>query len=233
MNQLCNFSLSDMCDGLTNLCNLYNGGYVANLQNSCKSMESTIVGKAYTVEFADIKDPRPKVNYIDNIPDGSILVIGLNLELQQAAFPFIKPITAQFGGIMANRAKMQDCKGVVVFGRIRDKQEITEIGIPILSYGLSCASSNLNLKPVLVNQPLKILQSDGQIEMIVPNSIVAINNDGMVHFDLTRLEVSLEKLIKYISKSVEVDKLIVNDVLSGKKAKDSQNNRRAILKDYK
>lgn len=233
MNSLNKFSLCDLCDGLTNVYNIYNGGYMANLHNYGKIMEDTIIGKAYTVEFVQIDDPRPTVNYIDNIPSDAILIIGMDLKLQQTVFPFIKPVTAQFGGIMATRAKMQNCKGVVVFGRIRDQEDISKIELPILSYGLSCASSNLVLKPVLVNQPLQIFQSDGKVQTIYPNDIVAISKEGMVHIECTDSDISIEKLTKYIDKSVEVDNLIMDDILSGKKAKESQKSRRAILKDYK
>jgi regulator of RNase E activity RraA len=102
-----------------------------------------IVGRAYTVKYALLDDPAPKIakhyvrmfslvrvsscvetgayKKIDEIPKGSVIFISSPPNLPNAVY----------GGLMSNRAKASGAVGTVVDGRIRDLNEHREIGMPV------------------------------------------------------------------------------------------------------
>jgi regulator of RNase E activity RraA len=104
----------------------------------------TLNRPAYTVEFVPATDTvstRPSVHHVDSCPKGSVIVIKTPAHLPNAVW----------GGLMSARASFLGAQGVVVEGRIRDVQEIQEMGLPVFSTGFS------TLGILLTNIPQGIL----------------------------------------------------------------------------
>ncbi|CAL9729144.1 4-hydroxy-4-methyl-2-oxoglutarate aldolase [Monosporozyma unispora] len=230
------FATCDISDGLLNLYKIPNGGFIPNLElrASAKDRKKSIVGRAYTVKYVSTEDPeftdKPTVNYIDKIPEESILVSGLAEELQLTTAPYVKPITAIFGGLNAQRAQYLKCRGAVVLARVRDVGELQELGFPMYSYGVSTCSSNTNLKPVSVDETLHILTSDGLKICINSGDLIILDDNGVVRIPCT-FQIDFDQLIEYIHKSTKVDELIAQDIGVGKCIKSSRAERRYILKE--
>lgn len=230
------FATCDISDGLLNLYKIPNGGFIPNLElrSSANDGKKSTVGRAYTVKYVSTDDPKytdkPTLNYVDNIPEDSILVSGFGEELQLPMAPYVKPITAIFGGLNAQRAQYLKCRGAAVLARVRDVGELQELGFPMYSYGVSTCSSNANLKPVSVDEPLHILTSDGSKISIHPGDIIILDDNGVVRIP-SNSQIDVYKLIEYIQKSIKVDELIAQDISVGKTIKSSRAERRNILKD--
>ncbi|CCK72706.1 bifunctional 4-hydroxy-4-methyl-2-oxoglutarate aldolase/oxaloacetate decarboxylase KNAG_0L00850 [Huiozyma naganishii CBS 8797] len=229
--ELAEFTTCDISDGLLNLYDIPTGGYFPNLvQRSKSGSDKTTVGKAYTVLFAPVDDPRDTVNFIDEVPAGSVMVIALTPPLQRDVAPYVKPTVAVFGGLMATRAQHQACRGCIVFGRVRDMSEFRDLSFPVHSYGVGACASKLTVKPVAVNVDLDMLCSDSAVQTIKPNDLIAADEHGVVSVPHALVDTS--KLIRYIRKSVEVDEQVAADIIDGAPAKESQKQRRAVLRDY-
>lgn len=228
IEKLCKLSACDVSDGLLNKYNIADGGYLPNLQRWSGQEKGTVAGKAYTVLFAPKDDPRPEVNYIDNVPPESFLVIALPLSLQTESAPYVKITQALYGGLMSTRSQYLKSHGTAVFGRIRDIEEHKALKHPVFSYGLGTCAPKSAVKPVATNIQLEILKSDSEVELICPDDYIVGDEHGIVRIPFR--EVQMDSLIEYIEKSVEVDELVSQDIKNGRPAKKSQKERRAALK---
>ncbi|CEP60372.1 bifunctional 4-hydroxy-4-methyl-2-oxoglutarate aldolase/oxaloacetate decarboxylase LALA0_S01e09230g [Lachancea lanzarotensis] len=227
-SKLSKFSACDVSDGLLNLYNDASGGFLPNLHKWSGPENGVVLGRAYTVLFAPVDDPRPEINYIDAVEAGSVIVIALTIPLQLETAPYSRVSQAMYGGLMSRRAQYLKSKGTVVFGRIRDVDEQRELNYPVYSYGLGTCASRLAVKPVEVQVPLQVLVCESKIQNIHPGDYILGDNNGVVRIPTTSVDMS--KLICYIQKSIEADKLVVQDVAAGKQLKSSQRERRAVLK---
>ncbi|SCU84118.1 LAFA_0D08218g1_1 [Lachancea sp. 'fantastica'] len=227
-SKLASFSACDVSDGLLNKYNDASGGFLPNLKRWSGPDNEIVVGRAYTVLFAPVDDPRPEINYIDEVPKGSVVVIALTVPLQLETAPYTRVSQAMYGGLMSRRAQYQKCRGTVVFGRIRDVDEQRELNYSVYSYGLGTCAGKLAVKPVEVQVPLQILEFESKIQNIHPGDYILGDNNGVVRIPTE--SVDLSDLIYYVQKSIEADKLVAQDVAAGKPLKSSQRERRAVLK---
>lgn len=231
------FTTCDISDGLLNLYKIPNGGFIPNLKSSSviKTGKKSVAGRSYTVTYVTVDNSsyvnESTVNYIDKIPADSILVSGFTEELQLRTSPYVKPITAIFGGLNAQRARYLQCRGAVVLARVRDISELQQMGFPVYSYGTSTCSSNSNLRPVRTGDTLKILTSEGGKINVNSGDIIIMDENGVVCIPCTT-EIDFDRLIDYIEKSIKVDELISNDLKEGKCLKSSKAERRETLKAY-
>lgn len=220
----------DISDALQAKAKLKNGGYFPNLQYfSHSSKGNSIVGPAYTVLFAPLDDPRPatKINYIDHIPSGAVLVIGLTPELQTYSAPYVKVNNALYGGLMSTRAQYQGCEASVVFGRIRDLKEHRELEYPVFAYGLGSAAANGKVvKCVGINVDLEIVVRDGKNQVIRDGEVVVGDINGIVSIPGN---VDLEEMVEYIGRRVEADQKVAEDIKQGIEAGPAQRKHRANL----
>lgn len=231
-NCLREFTTCDVADGLLNVHNLKDGGFFANLTQWSGHSEKSAVGRAYTVLFAPADDPRPTVNYIDDLPKGSFLVIALTKSLQCQYAPYVKVTQACYGGLMSTRAQYQGAAGSVIFGRIRDVDEHKSLDHPVFSYGLGACAPKEAVKPVAVGVPLEILSPDGSLSTIRPNEYIIGDKHGIVRIPESEVsEDRLQFLIDYIRLSIDTDDLVSKDIKSGIPAKQAQAERRKVLKD--
>ncbi len=211
---------------------LKNGGFFPNLtqysSSSQSSADGSVVGTAYTVLFAPIDDPRPSVKggYIDHIPEGSFVVIGLTKELQKSEAPYVKVNNALYGGLMSTRAQYLNANGTVVFGRIRDVNEHRSLKYPVFAYGLGTTAAQSVVKIVGVQVPIEINIGEDFYETIEPHDLIIGDENGIVRIPKT---VDLESVLNYIPKRVEADQLVATDIANGKPANPSQKERRAGL----
>ncbi|CAB4254091.1 similar to Saccharomyces cerevisiae YER010C Protein of unknown function, forms a ring-shaped homotrimer [Maudiozyma barnettii] len=251
LETLSEFTTCDISDGLQNLYGIKDGGYFPNLcQRSGERKSGSTVGKAYTVLFAHASDERPAINYIDEIPSNSVLVMAYTPELQTSVAPYTYVNNAIFGGLMAARAQKQGVNGTVVFGRVRDVGEFTDLEYPVFSYGLSAVASKGVVKPVAINTSLSIATSSDIIPVdnsgqLISKSCgkrkiaIAIKEGDYIVCDIhgmTRIPhetVDLDRLITYIKGSIEVDTLIAQDILNGEPAEASKIKYRVALEKLK
>lgn len=229
MEELTKFSTCDVADGLLNLHSVVDGGYFPNLTQYSRSSKVSVVGRAYTVLFAAADDPRPAVNYIDQVPEGSFLVIALERNLQVPYAPYVKVTQACYGGLMSTRAKYQGAVGSVVFGRIRDVEEHRALEYPVFSYGLGACAPKMAIKPVAINVPLEISCIDGTNKIIEPADYIVGDEHGVVRIPG---DMDMARLLEYMKASVEADELVAQDINAGCPAKQAQKERREVLKRF-
>ncbi|SCV05996.1 LANO_0H19812g1_1 [Lachancea nothofagi CBS 11611] len=229
LSELSTFSTCDVSDGLLNKYGDASGGFIPNLQKWSGPSDNTVAGKAYTVLFAQHDDPRPEINYIDTIPAGSFLVIALTIPLQLEDAPYVRVSQALYGGLMSRRAQFQGTKGTVVLGRIRDVEEQHSLEYPVYSYSLGTCASKMAVKPVAVQIPLQVLVREANVQTIHPDDYIIGDNNGIVRIPTS--SVCMQDLMLYIRKSIEVDRLVAQDVAEGKPLKASQKERREVLKE--
>ncbi|KAL3231342.1 4-hydroxy-4-methyl-2-oxoglutarate aldolase [Nakaseomyces bracarensis] len=231
LEALKSFSACDVSDGLLNFSKVDDGGNFPDFTQR-SGPDSTVVGPAYTVLFAPADDPRPEVNYIDNVPEGAVMVMALDMSLQRPIFHNSTITQAIYGGLMAARAQYQGSVGTVVFGRVRDLGEHQELNQPLFSYGVGTCAPKKAVKPVGVNIPLTILFQDETTRVIEPQDVIVADANGIVKIPRKVLESDGERFVTYIKKQIEADTLVMQDIKNGKPAKAAQKERRAILKDY-
>ncbi|QLL34014.1 hypothetical protein HG536_0F03390 [Torulaspora globosa] len=227
--ELAKFSTCDVADGLLNLHSIVDGGYFPNLTQYSQRSKVSVVGRAYTVLFAPVDDPRPAVNYIDAISKGCFLVIALSKELQTPYAPYVKVTQACYGGLMSTRAKYQGAVGSVIFGRVRDIEEHRALEYPVFSYGLGACAPKMAIKPVAINVPLEILCIDGADKIIKPADYIVGDEHGVVRIPG---DMDMAALLEYMKTSVEADELVVQDINAGVPAKQAQKERREVLQRF-
>ncbi|ODQ79897.1 hypothetical protein BABINDRAFT_161567 [Babjeviella inositovora NRRL Y-12698] len=238
LQTLTQFTPCDVSDALVKFGDK-SGGYFPNLTNySSPSDGSSVSGKAFTVLYAPLSDPRPAVafNYIDCIPspaDERILVIGLTPNLQTANAPYHTLTNALYGGLMSTRANYVKCRGSVVFGRIRDVSEHRSLGYPVWSYGVGSTAPKVSVKVVAVGEPIDVVMYDGvdgkQTQMRINDGdyIVADAVNGVVR--IAEKAGLLEKVLEYMPRAVAADELVAEDIKQGVEAGKAQKARRANL----
>ncbi|CCD22986.1 bifunctional 4-hydroxy-4-methyl-2-oxoglutarate aldolase/oxaloacetate decarboxylase NDAI_0A08330 [Naumovozyma dairenensis CBS 421] len=229
-NTLKEFTTCDIADALLNLYKIKGGSYIPNLTRQSAFTEP-LVGPISTVLFVPIDDPRPAINYIDNLKPGSVLMLGFPLEFQLKYAPYVTMSEAIYGGLMSKRAQYQGCNGTIVFGRIRDVDEHIALKFPVFSYGVSACSANGRFKPILMDGLLKIVNFDNKPMELSSSGYVICDKNGAVYIPKYVID-DFDRFIEYVKLSCEVDEKIADDIGKGKPAKQAQVERRAILKDF-
>lgn len=231
IRKLANFTACDVSDALVKFKQPL-GGSLPNLKRfSANSDKTTMVGFAYPVLFAPKDDPREalKGGYIDDLPEGSVLVIGTTLNLQKPDAPFTKMSNALYGGLMSTRAQYLKSSGTVVFGRVRDIDEHLDLSRDVFAFGLGTAAHGPVVKMVAINEPIEVLVDgypDSHVETISPGDIIVGDDNGVVKIDKSA---DLEALLEYIPKRVKADELVKEDILNGERCTPAQKKRREGL----
>ena len=222
---LSKFTPCDVSDSL-NKHGIANGGFIPNLTNQSPVLNTaSSVGKAYTVLYAPKSDPRPAVKqaYIDQVPEDSIVVIGLPLELQTVNAPYVKVNNALYGGLMSTRAQYRKANGSVILGIIRDLDEHNELGYPVWSYGVGTSAPGPLVKVVGINVPLEVkvasLDKDSEVLTINAGDYIIADKNGVVKLEDNE---QLDSVLDYIPKRVDADIKVSEDIKNGKPAAESQ-----------
>ena len=212
---LSKFTPCDVSDSL-NKHGIANGGFIPNLTNQSPVLNTaSSVGKAYTVLYAPKSDPRPAVKqaYIDQVPEDSIVVIGLPLELQTVNAPYVKVNNALYGGLMSTRAQYRKANGSVILGRIRDLDEHNELGYPVWSYGVGTSA------PGPLEVKVASLDKDSEVLTINAGDYIIADKNGVVKLEDNE---QLNSVLDYIPKRVDADIKVSEDIKNGKPAAESQ-----------
>ncbi|KAH3669526.1 hypothetical protein WICMUC_004948 [Wickerhamomyces mucosus] len=229
---LTEYTPCDVSDALQKVHSLKDGGNFPNLTRYSESFPSkTTVGPAYTVLFAPLDDPRPKVpqHYIDVVPENSVVVIALTKDLQVNYAPYTTVNNALYGGLMSTRAQYLGAKGSIIFGRIRDLEEHRGLKYPVYAYGTATAAANGSVvKCIGINVPLEInVGTTGVYEQINPNDLIIADENGVVR--IPTKSVNLQKIIEYIPKRVDADQNTARDIAEGVAVATAQKKYRAGL----
>ncbi|EGV60332.1 RraA-like protein, partial [Yamadazyma tenuis ATCC 10573] len=218
MDKLLKYSICDISDALVKY-GVKDGGFLPNLTMQ-SSVNSTVIGKAYTVLYAPKSDPRPEVSasYIDQLPANSVLIMGLPPSLQMVNAPYTKVNNALYGGLMSTRASYLKCRGSIILGRVRDLDEHNALEYPVWSYAVGSSAPGPVLKVVGINVPIEVkvhsIDNEYDIKVVEPNDILMGDNSGIVIIK----ESLLADVVGYVPKRVEADQNVANDIKNGRPA---------------
>lgn len=169
------FTTCDISDALIKL-KYRNGGFLSGLtmwSPQRQDGDTTIVGPAYTVKYALLSDPSPKVSghYIDTVPPNSVIFVST------PAIP-----NAVYGGLMSTRAQHLGAAGTVVDGRFRDVAEHRALGYPVFARETGTAPPAELVKVVGVDVPVELqAPGDSQPGMVVrPGDYLMGDLNGVV-----------------------------------------------------
>lgn len=230
---LSRYTPCDVSDALVQF-GVKNGGYIPNLVQRSPAAASdqveTAAGPAYTVLYAPKSDPRPAVStlYIDEIPEGSMLVMGLPLSCQMVGAPYAKINNALYGGLMSTRAHYRGAKGSVVLGRIRDLDEHNDLGYPVWSYGVSSTAPGPVVKVVGINVPIEVkvacADEEHSVVLVKPNDYIIADKNGVVRLpvDHSDEKIDVNQVLDYIPKRVDADRNVAEDIKKGRPAAEAQ-----------
>ncbi len=198
MNKLREYSSCDISDAL---CALGIFGGISNIIAMANGKR--ISGPAYTCEFvmATALMGNPSIHHVDTCPKGSVLVIKAPKEAPNAVW----------GGLMTARAIAIGCVGAVVEGRVRDINEIQEMGFPVWATGQSTMGASPFCKVGSVAEPIRIASESSWPVMIRTGDFIVADSDGAVRIPQDRIE----DIAAYCAKRVMEDKLVMEDVRKG------------------
>lgn len=200
------YTTCDVSDALLKL-SIPKAGFLPDLLPTVGS-GTRIVGEISTANFID-RGPQSAPSQIpankhwaDLVTPGAILIQHQAKEHRNAIL----------GGIMAARLDSLGVHGIITHGRIRDIDELEEIGVPIWSKGRSTVGQGLCSKCESVNQPLFIngvVVSAGDICIADRNGVVVIPRK------------SLGDVLKLLPKMVEADDKVMAAVKKGMPVHDA------------
>jgi regulator of RNase E activity RraA len=155
--------------------------------------ETKIVGPAYTVKYALLSDPSPKVSghYVCTVLHSHPRLLSLsNTEIQIDTVPPNSVIfvstpaipNAVYGGLMSTRAQHLGAAGTVVDGRFRDVAEHRALGYPVFARETGTAPPAELVKVVGVDVPVELqAPGDSQPGMVVrPGDYLMGDLNGVV-----------------------------------------------------
>lgn len=193
LKRLEKYSACDVSDVLLKL-NIPKAGFLPDLVPQVGDGKR-LVGEVSTANFVDrgpnSPDSRipPNKHWVDLVTPGSVLI-----QLQANAHR-----NAILGGIMAARLDALGVHGIITHGRIRDIDELEEIGVPVWAKGRSTVGQGLCTKCESVNQPLVI---SGVV--VGPGDICVADRNGVVIIPRNRLQDVLLKLPKLIEQEDKI-----------------------------
>ena len=164
-----------------------------------------LVGPAFTLRYIParedldvievFRDPdHPQRKAIETVPSGHVLVMDCRQDHSAASA----------GGILATRAMMRGCAGIVTDGGLRDADEIAELDMPTFSAARSAPTNLTRHHAVDINVPVgcgtapvypgDIMVGDGDGVIVLPRGIAdevaleAFNQDRLETFILDEIK---------------------------------------------
>ncbi|KAJ1976204.1 hypothetical protein H4R33_006491 [Dimargaris cristalligena] len=186
--ELDSFTACDVADALQKLSVL---GFIPDISMySPQWLDPTvkIIGPAFTVKMVKVDSenppptPKSSVHFVDQVPSGSVLFITAPSDCTNAVV----------GGLLATRAQVLGASGIVVNGRIRDLDELQEMGFPVFAKGQSCVGTGGRVVSAFnpaISSPRILVQGDMGIPMWVTNGdILVADLNGVVRIPQDQLE---------------------------------------------
>lgn len=205
VEQLKNFTTCDVSNALVQL-RYRNGGFLSGLtlwSPERQAGDTRIVGPAYTVRYAPLSDPAPKLvggHYIDGVPAGAVVFVSCPARTPNAVY----------GGLMTARARARGAVGSVIDGRFRDLQEQREMGFPVFGRDVGTAPPQELLKVVAVGVPVKLATDEQDME-VRPGDYVIGDLNGVV---VMPKELA-EQAIPLMKKQVDADDQMMVEIRKG------------------
>lgn len=202
--QLHAFTTCDVSHALVRL-KVRNGGFLSGLtlwSPERQAGDTRIVGPAYTVQYAPLSDPAPKLatHYMDGVPAGAVVFVSCPAKTPNAVY----------GGLMTARARARGAVGSVIDGRFRDLHEQREMGFPIFGRDVGTAPPQELLKVVGVNVPVKLATDEQDME-IRPGDYLMGDLNGVVALP----KELAEEIIPLMKKQVEADDQMMAEIKKG------------------
>uniref|UniRef100_D8Q960 RraA-like protein n=2 Tax=Schizophyllum commune (strain H4-8 / FGSC 9210) TaxID=578458 RepID=D8Q960_SCHCM len=217
---LSEFSTCEISDALIKL-GVPHGGLLPDIQLKVPSQDARICGPAYTVRMvlsSDTSAPKLSGHFVDQAPEGSVIVIDAPPETKNAVW----------GGLMSAGAQARGALGVVISGRCRDLAEHRSLGFPVFSRGQSTLGQSPFTRPSEINVPLTIASipnfgSSANVQssegadafpaaVISPGDWIVGDEDGVVVVAQALEQEVVEKALK----GREVDAKCMEDIKAGK-----------------
>ena len=170
-----------------------------------RSSNKKMVGYAYTVQYSPYKVPlnsfKNAGNYIDNVKENEIILLDNN-GLDYCTV---------WGGILTKMAEIKKISGVVIYGAIRDIEEVEKSNVPIFStHTFMCSAKNrfqlvsikttLKINDVTIN-PDDLIFGDKNGVLVVPKDLINICLTRAINIKKTE-----EKIIKEITSGMTLEK---------------------------
>jgi regulator of RNase E activity RraA len=139
---------------------------------------------------------------------------------QEVSLPDCSPDSAPnavWGGLMGTRAKCLGVAGAVIEGRIRDRAEMMEIGLPVYAKGNSTLGAGLFSRVSSVNLPITLCSQTISPVTVNPGDIIVADTDGVVCIPAERVA----EVAALCGKLTEIDARCMADVKAGKPLADT------------
>jgi len=193
INSLEQLSIEALSDALDQL----------GVDGGCKGLVSrtskkTLVGRAYTVKFCEVQKDTyaPAADYIDDIPEKSIIVIDNN---------GIDSCTV-WGDILTRMAMIKKISGTIIDGACRDIDIISYLDYPLFSKYTYMKTGKNRVRLDYLQQPVYISGT-----LVRPGDYIKANLNGI-------LVIPSEIINKVIIKAREIEKIedhIMNAINNG------------------
>jgi len=127
----------------------------------------SVVGPAYTLQYEETREGEqaPAGDFIDEVPEGCVVVISTNNQTNCTVWGDILTFVAQKKGI----------KGTVIDGLCRDAKKIRELNYPMFSKGVYMKSGKNRVKLIAKQVPVQINGTT-----VYPNDIVCADDNGVI-----------------------------------------------------
>ncbi|KAL1670064.1 ribonuclease E inhibitor RraA/Dimethylmenaquinone methyltransferase [Schizophyllum commune] len=216
--RLSELSTCQISDALIKL-GVPHGGLLPDIHLKAPSQDARICGPAYTVRMvlsSNTSAPKLSGHFVDQAPEGSVIVIEAPPETKNAVW----------GGLMSAGAQARGALGVVISGRCRDLAEHRSLGFPVFARGQSTLGQSPFTRPSEINVPLTISPIPNvappsnlkHSEDAFPAAVVSSGDwivgdeDGVVVVAQSMEEEVIEKALK----GGEVDAKCMEDIKAGK-----------------
>ncbi|KAL1680329.1 ribonuclease E inhibitor RraA/Dimethylmenaquinone methyltransferase [Schizophyllum commune] len=217
--RLSELSTCEISDALIKL-GVPHGGLLPDIHLKAPSQDARICGPAYTVKMvlsSDTAAPKLSGHFVDQAPEGSVIVIDAPPETKNAVW----------GGLMSAGAQARGALGVVISGRCRDLAEHRSLGFPVFARGQSTLGQSPFTRPSEINVPLTIapipnLGSGTDVSgsnadafpaaVVSPGDWIVGDEDGVVVVAQSMEEEVVEKALK----GRDVDAKCMEDIKAGK-----------------
>jgi len=218
---LSKYTACDISDALLKL-KVPGAGFLVDLIPYNKSPSNEVlIAPASTVYFIAKTDTSARTHPPSNIPAGTHWV---DLTRPSTIVVESQPsgqTNAVLGGIMALRMRTLGARAAVVSGRIRDVDELQEIGLPIWARGVSTVGTAANTKAHAVNVPITV----GEVTVHPGDYVFCDARNGVVVIPAKKVVEVLELLPRL----TEADERVKEDVKLGVAVQEAFKKHRSAL----
>ncbi len=208
LKELMKYSACDVSDALLKI--LGTNGRAGHLTDIIPQVGNgkRLVGLISTANFVSNAEGGPASDipkdkhWVDMVTPGSVLIQNQVEDHRNALL----------GGIMAARLRVLGVKGVITHGKIRDIDELEDIGLPVWSKGRSTVGQGLWAKCESVNRPITVAGI-----VIEPGDVCVADRNGVVVIPQSCVRDVLERLPKLVA----TDDHVLIEVKNGMSVKEA------------